>query len=58
MRLIPQKKCNFKTRQRRTPNARFQPLICARLTRFVWLAERRPVAHNPSLARQASVDAK
>jgi hypothetical protein len=28
---------------------RFQPLIM----RFVWLAERRLVAHNPSLARQA-----
>jgi hypothetical protein len=26
--------------------------------RFVWLAERRLVAQNPSLARQASVNAK
>jgi primosomal protein N'' len=29
-----------------------------RVARFAWLAERRLVAHNPSLARQASTDAK
>jgi hypothetical protein len=34
-----------------------QPLIGVRLMRIVWLAERRLIAHNPSLARQASVDA-
>jgi hypothetical protein len=32
--------------------------LCGRLMRNTKLAERRLVAHNPSLARQASVDSK
>jgi hypothetical protein len=48
--------------KRETPakdtDARFQPLSCVRLMSIVWLAERRLVAQNNSLARQALEDAK
>jgi hypothetical protein len=54
---LTSKTLHFKTRQRRTGDTRFQPPNGVRLTRLVWLAERRLVARNPSLARQASEEA-
>jgi hypothetical protein len=58
MQLNLRKKRNFKARQRRTEGARVQPLIDVRPMCIAWFAERRLVAHNPSLARQALMRSK
>jgi hypothetical protein len=45
MRLIPQKKCNFKKRQRRTARTRVQPY--SRSTYALCVTERRFVTQSP-----------